>query len=148
MDGHKDSSGKFHPHSDSFKKLSSHQVENAKDSSVNHNDANDLKNKKQPKLDWEKTDTIRCECGSTLSAFTPYANQIVASCNDCGAHQGFVPKDSQMIQLISFVKSNSRTVIQKHFADDKELRDYALQIKSDLEEEEYKRNNDGLYGGI
>ncbi len=46
MNGHKDSSGNFHPHSDSSSKLSSHQVESSKHSSVNHDDVSKLKNKK------------------------------------------------------------------------------------------------------
>ena len=44
--GHKDKDGKFHPHSDSSNKLSSHQVESSKHGSVNQSDANKLKNKK------------------------------------------------------------------------------------------------------
>ncbi len=46
MLGHKDSDGKFHPHSDSSKKLSSHQVEDSKQSSVNKEDYGILKGDK------------------------------------------------------------------------------------------------------
>jgi hypothetical protein len=46
LNGHKDADGKFHPHNDTSNKLSSHQVESSKHGSVNHSDANKLKNKK------------------------------------------------------------------------------------------------------
>ncbi len=55
MDGHKDKDGKFHPHSDSSSKLSSHQVEDSKDDNVNHDDAKTLleSKKKSSDNDWE-----------------------------------------------------------------------------------------------
>ncbi len=46
MDGHKDSKGNFHPHSDSSKKLSSHQVNTSKADIIDEIKAKELKNKK------------------------------------------------------------------------------------------------------
>ncbi len=49
MNGHKDADGKFHPHNDSSKKLSSHQVESSKQSHVVETDAQALKRNKTPR---------------------------------------------------------------------------------------------------
>jgi|GEM_PF-4572421 hypothetical protein len=49
MNGHKDAKGNFIPHSDSSKKLSSHQVDKPKQSSVNETDAQRLKRVKTPR---------------------------------------------------------------------------------------------------
>ncbi len=60
MDGHKDKDGKFHPHSDSSSKLSSHQVESSKQLKVNHKNAYKIKNKKtENKAELRKVKQVR-----------------------------------------------------------------------------------------
>ncbi len=53
--GFKDKDGKFHPTDNDSSKLSSHQVENAKDESINHNQTNQLL---QQKLDSRTDEAI------------------------------------------------------------------------------------------
>ncbi len=55
--GFKDKDGKFHPTENDSKKLSSHQVENAKQSSVNHNDVNKIKENKSHKAEYISSDS-------------------------------------------------------------------------------------------
>ena len=81
--------------------------------------------------------SVICKCGESRCFPRMYAKSISLECAGCG--EIILNAEPIIAKASLYIYNHTRTEVKEFFAEDKELLEFALDMKNTQEEEEYKR---------